>query len=242
MNCYRDVKGVFRYFVDIESLPPSDDVRQQLSPAKVRKLLRANPAQTNTSEEPPCTEEEFRQLALHPEYGRVLSVGIIIDRDGRRIKRKVLGYDKQSTSLHLDEAQILRDFWNLLKSFDINRDLIVAHNGLSFDLPFLIKRSLINKIKPSVALSLARYRTRPIYDTMQVWSEWNPRKYIMLADLADVLKVGVNKTEGMDGSKVYDQFCAGCHQEIAKYNYNDVVVLRAVYYAMEYPEGPAPEP
>jgi hypothetical protein len=45
----------------------------------------------------------------------------------------------------------------------------------------------------------------------------------------------------MDGSKVYDQFCAGRHQEIAEYNLKDVMVLRAVYYAMEYPEGPDPE-
>lgn len=233
---------IYRYFIDIESLPPSDEIRPQLSPAKIRKLLRANHAQMRVDEEQTCTEEEFRQLALHAEYGRVLSIGVIVEEDGHIIHRGVLGREKQNMRFHLDEARTLRSFWKLLKDFNVNRDLIIAHNGLCFDLPFLIKRSLINRIKPSVKLTFARYRTQPIYDTMQVWSNWNWKQYISLADLAEVLKVGVSKTEGMDGSKVYDQFCAGNHQKIAEYNLNDVMVLRAIYYVMEYPEGPAPEP
>jgi len=231
---------IYRYFVDIESLPPPEDTRQRLSPAKIRKLLRVNREPTN-EEEPPCTEEEFRQLALHPEYGRVLSIGMIVEEDAHIVHRGVLGRERQSMRFHLDEARTLRAFWKLLGNFNASRDLIIAHNGLCFDLPFILKRSLIHRINPSVKLSFARYRTQPIYDTMQVWSNWDSRQYLSLADLAEVLKVGVNKTEGMHGSKVYEQFRAGHHQEIAEYNLKDVTVLRAVYYAMEYPEGPDPE-
>jgi predicted PolB exonuclease-like 3'-5' exonuclease len=232
---------IYRYFIDIESLPPPEEMRQRLSPAKIRKLLRVNKAPTNAAEEPPCTEEEFRQLALHPEYGRVLSIGMIVEQDAHIIHRGVLGREKQSMRFHLDEARTLKNFWKLLSNFNVNRDLIISHNGLCFDLPFILKRSLINRIRPSVKLPFARYRTQPIYDTMQVWSNWDPRQFLSLSDLAEVLKVGVSKTAGMDGSKVYDQFRAGHHQEIAEYNLNDVIVLRAVYYAMEYPEGAPPE-
>ena len=142
---------------------------------------------------------------------------------------------------HLNEARTLGAFWKLLDNFKASRDLIIAHNGLCFDLPFIVKRSLIHRIKPSVKLSFARYRTQPIYDTMQVWSNWDSRQYLSLADLAEVLQVRVNKTEGMDGSKVYDLFRAGNHQEIAEYNLKDVAVLRAIYYAMEHPDSPEPE-
>jgi DNA polymerase elongation subunit (family B) len=231
---------IYRYFVDIESLPPPEETRQRLSPTKIRKLLRVNRDPTNT-EEPPCTEEEFRQLALLPEYGRVLSIGLIVEEDTHVIHRGVLGRERQSMKFHLDEARTLRAFWKLLARFNASRDLIISHNGLCFDLPFILKRSLIHRIKPSVNLSFARYRTQPIYDTMQVWSNWDPRQYLSLADLAEVLKVGVSKTEGMDGSKVYDQFRAGKHQEIAEYNLKDVTVLRAIYYAMEYPDSPEPK-
>lgn len=231
----------YRYFVDIESLPPPDAVRPQLSPAKIRKLLRATHTYTNESDEMACTDGEFRQLALHAEYGRVLSIGVIVEQDGHIIRRGVLGRERRSVKFHLDEARTLRGFWKLLGGFDVYKDLVVSHNGLCFDLPFILKRSLINRVKPSVRLPLARYRTRPIYDTMQVWSNWDPRQYISLADLAEILGLGVSKTEGIDGSKIYDQFCAGSYEKIAEYNMNDVVVLRAIYYAMEFPEEPIPE-
>jgi hypothetical protein len=230
----------YRYFVDIESLPPPEETRQRLSPIKIRKLLRVNRDPTD-AEESPCTEEEFRQLALHAEYGRILSIGLIVEENAHIIHRGVLGRERQSMRFHLDEARTLRVFWKLLDNFNAGRDLIIAHNGLCFDLPFILKRSLIHRIKPSVKLSFALYRTKPIYDTMQVWSNWDPRQYLSLADSAEVLRVGVNKTEGMEGGKVYDQFCAGNHHEIAEYNLKDVIVLRAIYYAMEYPDSPKPE-
>lgn len=119
--------------------------------------------------------------------------------------------------------------------------VIIAHNGLGFDLPFLEKRSLIHRIQPTVKLSYARYRTQPIYDTMQVWAHWNTQAYISLADLAEVLKVGITKAEGMDGSLVYDRFCRGCHDEIARYNLRDAELVRLIYYRMEHPEGPEPQ-
>jgi DNA polymerase elongation subunit (family B) len=226
-------------FLDIETLPPHEELRKQLSPAKVRKLLKKR-GKVEVDEGTECTEEEFRGLALHAEYGRVLSVGVIVERDGEIIHRGVLGRERQTMLFHLDEARTLRGFWKLMKGFNVSRDLIVGHNVISFDLPFIEKRSLINRVQPTVKLSYARYRNQPIYDTMQVWGHWN-LQYISLGDLAEVLKIGMSKTEGMDGSRVYDRFCEGCHQEIADYCLQDVELVRAIYYRMEYPEGPEPQ-
>jgi 3'-5' exonuclease len=226
-------------FLDIETLPPHEDMRKQLSPIKVRKLLKKR-AKGEVDESSECTEEEFRSLALHAEYGRVLSVGVIVEKDGEIIHRGVIGRERQTMMFHLDEARTLRGFWKLLKGFNVSRDIIIGHNVISFDLPFIEKRSLINRVQPTVKLSYARYRNQPIYDTMQVWGHWN-LQYISLADLAEVLKIGITKTEGMDGSHVYDWFCEGCHQEIAEYCLQDVELVRAIYYRMEYPESPEPE-
>jgi len=41
----------------------------------------------------------------------------------------------------------------------------------------------------------------------------------------------------MDGGRVYECFCEGQHEDIASYCLRDVAVVRAIYYAMEYPEG-----
>lgn len=226
---------MLRIFLDIESLPPPEDMRKQLSPAKIRRLLRRSTRQGCDSESE-CSEEEFRLLALYGEYGRVLTIGIITERDGEVVHRGVLGRERQTMMFHLDETRTLHGFWKLMKGFSVSRDLIIGHN-VFWDLKFLRKRSLINRIRPTIDLPFSKFRSQPIYDTMQEWCTWDFNQSISLEHLAEVLKLGISKTEGMDGNRVYDCFCAGSHDAIAEYCLRDVELVRAIYYRMTNPEG-----
>ncbi len=181
-----------------------------------------------------CTEEMFRRLALHAEYGRILCIGVILEKDGVEIRKGVFGFDKETRKLHMDESKTLRGFWQLLKQeFNPRHDLIIGHNLMDFDLPFIYKRSRIKRVKPSIQFNFARYRNAPIFDTMREWAMWNLRETsISLSLLAELLEVGLEKTEGIDGSKVYDEFLADNHALIAEYCLQDVEVSRAVYYQM----------
>jgi DNA polymerase elongation subunit (family B) len=226
-------------FIDIETLPPPEDMRSHIPHSIIKKLARQRRADEGSGE---CTEEQFRRLALHGEYGRVLTIGVIVERDGVIEQHGLFGRERQTTMFHLDEARTLRGFWKMMRGFNPSRDLVIGHNVLEFDLPFLYKRSYIHRIQPTVELSFARYRHAPIYDTMKEWAHWAFGNVLSLVELAAVLKVGITKTEGLDGSKVYDNFCAGCHDKIARYCMQDVELVRAVYYRMVRPEGPNPEP
>ena len=65
-----------------------------------------------------------------------------------------------------EERQILTQWWQVAD----RADLFIGHNIMDFDLRFIFKRSIINKIKPAARhlnLSFARYRSVPIYDTMR---------------------------------------------------------------------------
>lgn len=204
-----------RVFLDIETLPPGQQLAQLLSAASV------------------VTDEEFRRLALDGDWGRVLTIGLIIEQDGQELHRGLLGRERQTMLFHLDEARTLRAFWRLLKGFNPRRDLIVGHNIFDFDLLFLYKRSIIQRVRPSVELSFARYRSQPIFDTMHEWERWRwNRRRISLDELARVLGLESSKQDGMDGAQVYDKFCAGCHGEIAEYCMRDVALVRQVYYRM----------
>lgn len=208
-------------------LPPADD-----PPGSERALLRT---ESNASDRiGGCTEEMFRRLALHAEYGRILCIGVILEKDGAEIRKGVFGFDKKTEKFHMDEAKTLRGFWKLLeKEFNPRRDLIIGHNLMDFDLPFIYKRSRIKGIKPSIQLSFARYRSAPIFDTMREWAMWNLRETsISLLLLAELLECGLKKTDGIDGSKVYDEYLAGSHCLIADYCLQDVEVARAVYHRM----------
>ena len=72
---------------------------------------------------------------------------------------------------------------------------------------------------------------------------WSPRKSVSLDRLARVLGLESSKARGIDGARVYDKFCEGCHGEIADYCMRDVELVREIYYRMVFsesrPGGPA---
>jgi hypothetical protein len=220
----RHLGMVKRVFVDIETLPPD----------------KAMSATTLPEEVAACSEEAFRRLALDGDYGRVLTIGVIIEHDDRVLHRGLLGRERQTMMFHLDEARTLRGFWKLLKGFNGSRDLVVGHNVFDFDLPFLYKRSVIQRVRPTVELPFIRYRSRPIFDTMHQWNKWSPRKFISLDRLAKVLGLESSKGQGINGGLVYERFCEGCHQEIADYCMRDVELVREIYYRMSFAGGGEP--
>jgi DNA polymerase elongation subunit (family B) len=205
-----------RIFVDIETLPPDKD----------------DCARGASEEVASSSDEDYRRLALDGDFGRVLTVGVIVEEDEQIIHRGLLGRERQTMMFHLDEARTLHGFWKLLKGFNVRRDQIVGHNLFDFDLPFLYKRSVIQRVRPSVELPFTRYRSQPIFDTMHQWNKWSPRKYVSLDRLAKVLGLESSKSQGIDGGRVYDKFCEGCHQEIADYCMRDVELVREIYYRM----------
>lgn len=209
-----------RIFVDIETLPPD----KGSAAVGVREQIGA------------CSDEEFRRLALDGDFGRVLTIGVIVEQDGQVIHRGLLGRERQTMMFHLDEARTLRGFWKMLNCFNARRDLVVGHNIFDFDLPFLYKRSVIHRVRPTVELPFTRYRSQPLFDTMHQWNKWSPRKFVSLDRLAKVLGLESSKGQGIDGRLVYDRFREGCHQEIADYCMRDVELVREIYYRMSFAE------
>jgi len=210
---------VMRVFLDAETLPPERDDH----------LVR--------EKYPDCTDEEYRGLALNPEYGRLLCVGLIVEIGGKIIHRGVLGRDRATKLFHLDEARTLRALWKLLAPFDQRRDLLIGFNVLDFDLHYICTRSVIKKVRPSIDVCFARYRSRPVFDVMWEFTHW--RKKISLNDVAEILGLESSKRDGVNGSKVYDLFTEGRHEEIACYCMRDVELTRAVYHRLNFLEESA---
>lgn len=224
---------VKRIYLDIETLPPDENLRESITVGMVRKLDRRFVAPERGDDEL-CNDGEFQRLALHAEYGRILCIGVIVEQGGCETLRGVYGRDRETRAFHLDEARTLRGFWTMMRDFDLHRDIVIGHNVMEFDAPFIYKRSMVCGVAATVSLSFARYRRQPIYDTLKEWAHWDQRRYISLMELARVLKVEITETDGMDGSRVYEFYCAGKHEEIAAYCIQDVEVVRAVYRRMTF--------
>ena len=169
-------------------------------------------------------EKEYQKSAFDATFSKIICIGLIILEDNLSVVSAEALYGS-------DEKALLQSFWTRLR--DANIKLVITHNGLGFDLPFLKKRSIINQIKPTMEFSLVRYRTEPVYDTMAIWANWDSRSYIKLNLLANVLGV---ETKSGSGDQVFDMWTAGKQKEVAEYCLQDVYVTYACYCRMTFHE------
>ena len=156
--------------------------------------------------------------ALDGLTGRIVCIGLLID-DGERITETAL--------TDQDEGLLLRRFWQILQPGDI----LVGHNVLEFDLPFIRQRSWILGITPSREIDCRRYYTHDVVDTMAVWTNWGYKKGVKLEDLGVVLGCGQKNGHG---TNVGVWWAARDVDSIAKYCLNDVRVTYRVFLRLMY--------
>ena len=166
-------------------------------------------------------EQYIKRLSLSAVTARVLCIGFALEPPP----------DAPAEILSGDETAILKQFWALVE----RSDLLIGHNVLDFDLKFIVQRSTIHRIKPSRDIPFARFRSAPVFDTMQEWTRWG-REGVSLEGLALVLGLASPK-QGMDGSKVYPAFVAGQLDQIYQYCRGDVETVRRVYRRLKFAEG-----
>lgn len=102
----------------------------------------------------------------------------------------------------------------------------IGHNVIGFDLPFLWKRAVINRLPYHGIPKDARHGAGRVFDTMVAWAGFKDR--ISLDNLAGILGLPSSKDE-MDGSMVCDYWLAGKKEEIANYCAKDVELTRKIY-------------
>ena len=183
-------------------------------------------------------EERVYQLgSLNATSGRIISLavhigpvpGFAIEGLSSNQSEHAFGIDEEGNEQ--EEARALRDFLALLSDFDPECDVLVGHNIINFDLPFIFQRCLVNNIAVKPFVDLSEFHVRGVYDTMRAW--WlGSRNRVALDDIAWALGIESSKTGDVEGSKVFDLYQAGRLAEIREYNLNDVRVTRKVYERM----------
>lgn len=176
------------------------------------------------------TEEEFRKTACDANLGRILCIGYSEQNErGQITAHGCFGYRKATGDFESDESAILAEFWQFLGGFNASTDLIIGHNILNFDLPFIVQRSIIKNVRPTVNFYFGKYKSAPIFDTMREWDCWKWGDSTSLKKLAFALGLENPKTEDIDGSKIYDAYLEGRFEEIYRYCMRDVKTTRNVW-------------
>jgi DNA polymerase elongation subunit (family B) len=168
--------------------------------------------------------------ALDALTGRIICIGMLID-DGACLSEIAIANE--------NESEILKEFWGTIKPTDV----LVGHNVLEFDIPFIRQRSWILGIRPSRAMDLRRYYTVDVQDTMQIWTNWGFKKGVTLDALGAALGCGQKIGHGFDVARWW---ATGDINSIKAYCLEDVRLTYLVYCRLMYQQPrihkPQPEP
>ncbi len=193
--------------------------RNEAFPAEERYDLFAAGAM---AEQRRAEDESYAKSAFDGTFSRIVCIGMLEFSDQLEARSAVAWYGA-------NERELLRQFWSRLAQD--RPTLYITHNGLGFDLPFLKKRSIVNQVKPGIEITLAKFRTEPVYDTMAIWSNWDTRGWVKLDVLARALQV---ETKSGSGEQVAEMWEKRQGRELAQYCLQDTYVTYACYCRMNF--------
>lgn len=136
----------------------------------------------------------------------------------------------------MNERELLQDLFCWLTDILVVHDLplFVGHNIASFDLRFIWQRAMVLGVRPPLWLPR---NPKPwddnVFDTMTQWAGSGNR--ISLDNLCKALGVQ-GKTDGIDGSMVWNFVRDGRIDEVAAYCRNDVEITRQCFRRMTFAE------
>ena len=127
----------------------------------------------------------------------------------------------------VDEETLLLEFSDQLRADLTGRPpFFIGHYISGFDLAFLWKRCVINRVIPGFKIPHIGRHDKDYFDTMIAWAGYKDR--ISQDALCQALGIE-GKPDGIDGSKVWDFFKEGRIEEIKAYNIDDVLKVRKIY-------------
>ena len=179
-------------------------------------------------------KEVEESLSFYPLTGEIIAIGLLNPETEKGAvyfqtpgEDPRLPFEEQGIRYETGtEKEILRMFWNTVKSYDE----IVSFNGRSFDCPFIIVRSAVHGIKPTKDLMPNRYSNAHIdlMDRLMFFGASRRRFSLHMWCTAFGIK---SPKENVTGHEVGGMFRQGRHVEIAKYCAED---LRATKELLSY--------
>jgi len=224
-------------FIDIETVPERanfDEINLKKQELWEKKAKYAKFVAHNDKDSKVQIADSFAQKAgIYAEFAKIvcISAGYLV-QDGASISHlKVKSYYGDS------EIEILEDISKVLSKhyFHPDRHSLCGHNIKEFDVPFLCRRLLINRLPIPKIIDVGgakSWQTKQLIDTLQLWKFGDYKNYTSLDLIASALDLPSPKEE-MDGSEVRDTYYEQNDVEkIARYCEQDVFTTARVYLAL----------
>lgn len=189
-------------FLDIETVSAYKEWASV--PEHFQSLWALKSATLQKNQQEPVSESDLytQKAGIFAEFAKIvcISVGLLQYEGDDIVKCKI-----KSFAGH-DESLILKDFCDLLNTHykDPEKDSICGHNVKEFDIPFLCRRLMINRLPLPSILDISGkkpWQTQHLFDTMDMWRFGDYKNYTSLNLLAAALDIPTPKDD-IDGSMV----------------------------------------
>ena len=165
-------------------------------------------------------EEQVERAALDPDFGKIIAIGWCISEGETKPKSVLMG---DFMGLDTAERNMIDLFWDMYNAHD---GVSAGYNIINFDLPYLYRRSFALGTPVPLLPSLARYRTYPTIDLMQVLYNWGAPKSLKWV----CKRYGIeNPLPDVDGSMVKDMD----DDTLREYVENDVRMTHELFKKMK---------
>jgi len=167
----------------------------------------------------------MKTAPLYGEYGRIACITIGAVRGGEVVLK---------TFKDDDEKVLLEEFMASVDKFANNKTVLCGHNVLDFDIPFVAKRAIINRVPLHLLFDTAHLKPweTSVLDTAILWKATGWKKQSFLSVLSALgLPSPKDDISGKDVGRVYwtegvDRIATYCEKDVLQ----SVNLFRALRY------------
>jgi hypothetical protein len=173
-----------------------------------------------------------RYLSLYPFTAKVIAIGMYDIQKGQAYvyyesasdeKLKFEGDDIIFKGFN--EVELLERFWTVIDK----TDQVITFNGRNFDIPFLMLRSALLKVKPSKNFLGYRYDTKSHIDLLEQFTFYGVTRKFNLDFYCHAFGVKTPKSKEVSGYNVKELYEQGKIKEIAEYCGKDIFATYQLY-------------
>ena len=209
---------------------------ESLSESQQEYLLRYANRENDPEIKDQRESDAIRYMSLYPFTAKVVAIGIY-----DILKKKSYVYyenDKEEEwfneekNIHykgLSEVEMLKSFWRIIKI----THQVISFNGRNFDVPFLMIRSAINKIKPTKNLIGKRFDANIHVDLLEQFTYYGLTRKFNLDFYCHAFGIKSPKSKEISGMEVKNLYEAGRVKDIAVYCGEDINATYQLYEIWE---------
>ena len=214
---------------DIETVGVELD---SLTDSQKEFLLRHAEQEKDQQRKDELVEEQKRYLSLYPFTAKIVAIGLLNTEKEKSMvlyeggtNDEWIAEEKITKYKPLTEQEMLRYFWKYVDE----AEKVISFNGRNFDIPFIMMRSAINKIKPSKNLMRNRFDTNFHLDLLELFTFYGITKKFNLDFYCHAFGIESPKSKGITGMEVKELYKAGRIKDIAIYCGEDVKATYELY-------------